>query len=611
MSGIEVVGIALGILPLIISALENYQNGETVVSTWRRHERVIQSLARNLKTEQGCLRNTCETLLGGIVSPTTVGSMLEEFDGPLWKDKDTNERIERRLDHMYNNFYGIVKDMIETMKELDSKLGLNTQSQSEWHTGSTTIMRASLVIKRSSYEKTLQYLISRNQRLATIVVDSVRLEPSRGKRSRGIFLKLFGRISSSIYNALQLGLCGTCQQKHGVSLQLPMPPLTWRGDEKAIIKKLDFRVVLSHYVMGPATIHTANWNWKEVKLQVDIPLATLKRGISPPNNPLVKVIDGRRVLKRVKILVGGDPQIADAQSISNFPAETGHSLLLEPPLKPITDKLCQALGIESSGPKACGYVTDPSVREHGRFSVVHINDIRDNCELTFISIRDVMQAPTPGRQKWDPPSLPQKLVLASTIASGILQLQNTPWLSMVMTSRTLYLERFDIDTVSFDRAYISRTAPENPCPHNPSRPDQCQNSATITTLAERFGNELMWALFVLLIEVILWRTMDDILSEGSAANMVGASPREIFDCAAEPGFKIVQGLLSRVTLVAGQEYCCAVETCLKLAFGFPNLDLGREEVRHQVYVDIITPIEESCQNSKSVKISRGGVDITN
>ncbi|KAI0450710.1 hypothetical protein F5B21DRAFT_489739 [Xylaria acuta] len=612
MAGIEAVGLALGIIPLIISSLEHYQDGKSAVSTWRQHAKVVRSLVRNLKTEHGILYNTCETLLGGIVSPTKLEPMLNEPFGPLWQNENTKERIERRLDHMYNTFQETVRDMLAIMEELKLNLGLNDQGQSDSYIGGTVkrnLMRASLVIKRSSYNEALKELIAKNQTLETIVVGSLRLEPSRGKRSRGKYLETFRRVVSSIYKALQLGLCGTCPQKHGVSLQLLTPRLSLRGGEETIIEKLDFRVILSHYAAEHAILHLRSWNWKEVKLQVDIPSETPKGEFSLPSHPLLKAADGIRVMKQVKFSVGANSQTTDPQSTSNMPTEAESPLLLRPPQKLITDKLCQALNIDSSETKRCGYVTDPSVHEYGRFSVFRIDDICGSCEPSFICIRDIMETPASGRQK-SAPSLPQKLALASTIASGILQLQNTPWLTMVVTGRTLYLARLNND-VSFDRAYISRTAPEDPCRHHPTCIDSCEDRTSVITPAERFGNELIWGLFVLLIEVILWRAMDGILLEGFTTDIAGESPSEIFDYTTERGFKIVQGLLSKVALVAGQEYCRAVETCLKLAFGYPSLDLGQDEVRQQVYGNIITPIEESCENSKTLTIlGRGGFDLT-
>ncbi|KAI1120639.1 hypothetical protein F5Y10DRAFT_257955 [Nemania abortiva] len=603
MSGIEAVGLVLGVIPLIISALEHYQDGKGAISTWRRHARVVQSLVRNLKTERGKLYNTCETLLGGIVPPAKLEPMLNEPLGPLWQDEHTKERIERRLDHMYNAFQETVRDMLAIMEELKSNLGINSEGQPEWYAGGTVkrnIMRASLVIKRSSYDEALQGLISRNQTLETIVVGSLRLEPSRGKRSRGKYLELFRRIVCSIYKALQLGLCGTCPQKHGVNLQLLAPGLNFRGDEESIIGKLDFRVILSHRAASLTNLYPSSWNWKEVKLHVDVSSENQKTRFVLPGRPSVEATDGKMATRRVKFVVDGSSQATNRQAIGYGLPEAKNSMPITSTPKLETGELCQALSIDNFGP-TCGYVADPSVNEYGRFGVSPIDGTHDSYELSFISIRDMMETPIDGRRR-STPSFPQKLALASTIASGILQLQNTPWLSMEMTSDTLYLAKID-GNVNFDRAYISRAAPEDPCRHSPA----CHGACAMR--AEGFGNELMWALFVLLIEVILWRPMGDILSERFSVSVTGVSPSEIFDYTTERGFKIVQDLLSRVTMVGGREYRNAVESCLKFAFGYPNLDLGQEELRQQIFGNIITPIEESCESSSKLVIAVGGFDV--
>ncbi|KAJ8129161.1 hypothetical protein O1611_g4471 [Lasiodiplodia mahajangana] len=582
MSGIEAVGLVLGIIPLIISALEHYQEGKSAVSTWRRHVRIVRSLVRNLKIEQGNLYNTCELLLSGIIPPVNLNPMLDEPFGPLWQDKRIKKRIEERLNRSYNVFEETVGEMLAIMKELESNLEFKPEGQPEQYMSGAVernMKRASLVINRSSYDAALQGLTLKNQTLATIVSDSLKLEPFRRQRSRGKYLGLLRKILSSIYKALQLGLHGTCPQKHGMNLQLLDPGLSLRGDEESIIGKLDFRVILLHNIVDLASPLPQSWIWKEVKLQVDV---------SSGNH-------------RARFILSRRPQIEE-MAIRDRPSEVNNSIpAATSPPKLVTGKLCQALSIDNFG-MTCGYVTDPSVDEYGQFGVSRIDDIRDSCELTFVSIRDIMATPVRWR-RGTTPSPTEKLGLASTIASGILQLQTTPWLSVVMTSDTLYLARFD-SVVKFDRVYISKTASEDLCHHSPICHGPCE-----IIRAEGFDSELIWGLFVLLIEVIFWRAIDDILSERFALNVAGTSPSDIFDCGTGPGFKILPDLLSHVALVGGQEYRNAVQNCLKLAFD-NSIDLGQDAIRQQIYNNIITPIEESCESSNEVIVVTGGVEIT-
>ncbi|KAI3316709.1 hypothetical protein HD806DRAFT_517006 [Xylariaceae sp. AK1471] len=587
MSGIEVVGIVLGTIPLVISALEHYQNGRKAVSTWRRHLRVTQSLMRNLKTEHGKLYNTCETLLGGIVPSAMLLPMLKEPFGTLWQDEDVKERIERRLDHMYAVFEDNVKDMLATMEELKSSLGLGAHTEVGSSTGSSikrNLMKASLVINRSSYDEALQNLISKNQTLETIVVGSLRLEPSRRKRSQGIFFELFQRIVGSVYRALQSGLCDACPQKHEVNLQLSSPRLGIRSeDESSIIGKMNFRVIISHIASELSGACYSNRAWTEVRLQVAAlqVASTLPKGIT--SSPEVSSA-GQKPAKRVKFSMN-----QDLHTNNDNQPKTIDPKLLALTSVPGTEGLCRAVLAAKERSNSNLYAMDPSNQKYGRFGVHPLHDSRAPIGLSFASIRDAMQHPLSR------PSLPQKLALASTIAAGVLQLHNTPWLSNILTNRDIYFALRN-DLADFNQIFVNKTL------HNETQRDALRTSG--------FGNELIWALFMLLIEVILWRPVDDALSGGrlDPEHSVAALPSRLFDYTSEEGFAKVQEILSRVTMAGGVEYRSAVECCLKLAFGYVNLDLGKEEFRQQIYENVILPIEESAEKSRTLVVIAGGLD---
>lgn len=84
----------------------------------------MHSLAIALGTEQTMLRNTCETLLGGIIDPKDMKPLLEDPFRPLWQDSDIKAPAERRLDHTLENFQAQVHSMKEAVEEIRLKLGL-------------------------------------------------------------------------------------------------------------------------------------------------------------------------------------------------------------------------------------------------------------------------------------------------------------------------------------------------------------------------------------------------------------------------------------------------------------------------------------------------------
>jgi len=129
MSGFEIIGVVLGSIPLMISALEHYERGLMTVRVLQNRAKMMHALATSLSTEETILRNTCETLLAGIVDPEDLQLLVADPFGPLWQDPNTKALIERRLDHTLKDFKALVHSMNEAIEEMRSKLGLNLDSE--------------------------------------------------------------------------------------------------------------------------------------------------------------------------------------------------------------------------------------------------------------------------------------------------------------------------------------------------------------------------------------------------------------------------------------------------------------------------------------------------
>jgi len=442
------------------------------------------------------------------------------------------------------------------------------------------LIKASLVINRSSYEEALQKLISQNQTLETIVVGSLRLEPSRRKRSQAIFFVLFQRILSSLYRALQYSLREACTQNHGAQLQLSTPcPAIRSDDETSIIRGMNFCVILSHFSPELSGACYQDSTWTGIRLQVAALHDALKRTISRTGG----VPAGGKPVKRVKFADPSNDNTSHSNPIDLTPLAVGS--------RPSIGRLCGAVPTTNGDPNLQQCVMDPSDSKYGRFDV---HPLQDNCiptGLSFMSIRDAME------RAQCRPSLPQKLTLASEIALGILQLHNTPWLSKGLTNRDIYLA-LRHGVVDFEHGFVNRTLPND----------------TQTTGLQRKGsdNELMWALLLLLIEVILWRPVEHVLfgvriDQGLT---LPPDPSKLFDYTTEGGYARVQAVLDKVTMAGDTEYRGAVECCLKLAFGYPNLDLDREEFRQQIYGNVVMPIGESAKSAQTLIITTGGSGCT-
>ncbi|KAH7351163.1 hypothetical protein BKA65DRAFT_593973 [Rhexocercosporidium sp. MPI-PUGE-AT-0058] len=97
MSGFEVVGVVLGVLPLLISAAEHYKD---IFAPFRRLKRCAPELEmyqQQLKTQKTIFENHCESLLTALTSRQSAKEMLREKDHPSWHDDSLRTKIAEQL----------------------------------------------------------------------------------------------------------------------------------------------------------------------------------------------------------------------------------------------------------------------------------------------------------------------------------------------------------------------------------------------------------------------------------------------------------------------------------------------------------------------------------
>lgn len=129
MSGFEVVGVVLASIPLIISALEHYNRGRAIIGRWKRYDREVKGLIRNLRVEEIKMKNICEKLLLGLVSPSEVEAMIRAPTGGLWNEKTIKMKVRGRLSDCADIFDEIVRGIKDNVVEMQEKLGLDAEFQ--------------------------------------------------------------------------------------------------------------------------------------------------------------------------------------------------------------------------------------------------------------------------------------------------------------------------------------------------------------------------------------------------------------------------------------------------------------------------------------------------
>jgi hypothetical protein len=125
MSGFEVAGVVLAVIPLIIAALEHYKEGQGVASSvlkWRGH---LDTLIFRLKLQKTLFYLQAMELLreAGVAEIADAVDLTEEDCVRLLQDAKTGNDVKEYLGHLYLTFEEIIGRYEICLKSVASKLG--------------------------------------------------------------------------------------------------------------------------------------------------------------------------------------------------------------------------------------------------------------------------------------------------------------------------------------------------------------------------------------------------------------------------------------------------------------------------------------------------------
>jgi hypothetical protein len=129
MSGIEIAGLVLAVIPLFISAIEHYEDGLRPVRVLKL---VVyrQELARyrtKLTLEYGLYNSALEELLVDVVPQDKLRDMIAQGYGSPWKSAALEDKLRKRLGSIYDTYFLLMKQMQDVMARIASLLDIQRQ----------------------------------------------------------------------------------------------------------------------------------------------------------------------------------------------------------------------------------------------------------------------------------------------------------------------------------------------------------------------------------------------------------------------------------------------------------------------------------------------------
>jgi len=133
MSGIEVVGIVLGALPLAISLFRWYEDLAAANNRLRDFEKLYRNVLRDLEHEELLFRLIIETLVRPLVNDEMIHKddldrIVNNTDDSSWADQDISEALHQRLGDAHMPFIQVLEDTEKQCMQLLKSIGFDKPS---------------------------------------------------------------------------------------------------------------------------------------------------------------------------------------------------------------------------------------------------------------------------------------------------------------------------------------------------------------------------------------------------------------------------------------------------------------------------------------------------
>jgi hypothetical protein len=134
MSGFEVVGVILGVLPILIETVKAYSSVYSSLRTFRHYSKEVKTIQIQFSVHHGIFINECRLLLCMIEDEHGAKEMLDDTTDPRWNSKELNDRLSGILKDNLQLCRSIIeasKDRVEDLRAELEKFDVLTEQMSK------------------------------------------------------------------------------------------------------------------------------------------------------------------------------------------------------------------------------------------------------------------------------------------------------------------------------------------------------------------------------------------------------------------------------------------------------------------------------------------------
>jgi hypothetical protein len=417
--------------------------------------------------------------------------------------------------------------------------------------------RLKFSLSKRDYQDLLDQIRQDNSTLIRLTKQSLALEPIRKSRSHPFpNFKVVRECAKSFYAILCCGWRCNCREAHTVSLRLE-PRINDTSvsieDGEILLQKNPFRVVFT-YTHTTSSLESAPWLQEEADVRlIDEQLR--------PSRPSDSVADLKQSKREVRFQ---DHAMEAVRTVLN--AQTGVTTIQD---------LCKAVAMLRQPQRDMCLkilVDDYSRRNHGILIYRLEASVSKPKPWTIVSLENILSQKD---QLNRPFTRSDRLHLAVTLASSVLQLHQTPWLDESWSKKDIFFIRRG-DQVFYEHPFVCRRFSANS--------DAIVDRDTRTSFLF-IRNGTVFALGIVLIELWYGKPLDEL--------RVPADCRNDPTLAVNSDYVTADRLANILDEEAGCAYASAVRRCVRCDFGTRETTLEDIGFRKAVFDGVVTSLEKT------------------
>lgn len=123
MSGVEIAGLAIGVIPIVIEILRSYRTAKERIDSFRKHGEVVFDIQLRYRVAATSFSNDCRLLLKAVVhNAWELPAMLEDPRHDAWRDPNLESKFRAFLEQDYQLFEDIVLLIRNVLRDTQTAL---------------------------------------------------------------------------------------------------------------------------------------------------------------------------------------------------------------------------------------------------------------------------------------------------------------------------------------------------------------------------------------------------------------------------------------------------------------------------------------------------------